>query len=103
MNSEQHAREWVTITAAAALIDVPLETISGLAIPWQETEVPHRIRFRLLVLEPGTKGEPRFLVADLKKLLSTPENPLELENVASKPTVQRPRYNCSAARKFLNC
>lgn len=77
MHSGKYSTEWVTISTAAALVDVTEETISKLAVPWQEAEAPHRIRFRLLVLEAGSKGEPRFFAPDLQTLLLNPESPLD--------------------------
>jgi site-specific recombinase XerD len=84
------------LAAAAALIDVPDKTIVSLAVPWQATPEPHRIRFRVLNLGACTEGEPRFFVPDLESLLHGPNSRFHIHvaGVASKSAagVKVPRH-----------
>lgn len=79
-------RDWLSLKNASTCIDVPEETISSLAVPWQQSVVPNRVRFRLLVLEGGSTGEPRYFAPDVEGLLTGVESPDGSQAGGSAPT-----------------
>jgi hypothetical protein len=70
IGSAETKHVWLSLSAAAAFVDVPYETIIRVSIPWQEDPVAHRIRFSLLLLDAGSKGEPRYFAPDVEHLLA---------------------------------
>jgi site-specific recombinase XerD len=73
MNFVPNRPMWLSLSAAAGLIDVSEQDILRRAVPWQAAPVAHRIRFRLLTLDPDQQGTPRFFAPDVERLLSKPE------------------------------
>src|SRR5690348_5696386 len=96
MSSAQTERSWRSLSAAAALIDVPEHAILNRAVPWQTTPVQHRIRFQVLTLDRDIKGSPRFFSPDLEKLLSSSDSPLDVQasggGLRSSGETKKPRY-----------
>ena len=74
---------WLSLSAAAGLIDVSEQDVLRRAVPWQAVPEAHRVRFRLLALDPDAKRAPRFFAPDLEALLSSPEGHDQVNGVDS--------------------
>jgi hypothetical protein len=93
MSSAEIKRVWVSLSAAAAFVDVPNETILRVSIPRQEKPVAHRIRFSLLLLDADSKGEPRFFADDVENLLSGGGIEEAIAAIAEQLPAQKARKN----------
>lgn len=60
---------WQSASGAAKFLDVSADTIHRRAIPWHESQVQGKIRFKLLKLGDGTRMERRYYKPDLEALL----------------------------------
>jgi integrase len=71
------------------MIDVSTDTILRRAVPWQPEPVRHRIRYKLLVLDTGTRQERRYFASDVESLLSANPVPsrFEIENSDATPVL----------------
>jgi len=63
---------WMGATASARWIGVADDTIARRGIPWQDEFVPHRVRYKVLDLDPGTEGDRRYYLPDVETLLRHP-------------------------------
>lgn len=63
---------WVKGKSLAAFLDVSRDTIERRAVPWQESPVPHRFRFKLLQLDATTPPERRYFLRDAEQCLQDP-------------------------------
>lgn len=63
--------QWLSLSGAAAFLDVSTETIGRRAIPWPEDDqpVPGRLRWKFLKLGEDTRMERRYYVPDLDALM----------------------------------
>lgn len=77
-------RLWVGLSAAAAILDVPEQTILERAVPWQPAPLPLHVRFRLLCLNNEANGAPRFFAPDLEAWLVSPSGQLDLGPIEPK-------------------
>lgn len=66
------------------MIDVSKDTILRRSVPWRDERILHRIRYRLLVLDQGTRQERRYLASDVAALMSDDE---EQSPQSTLPTV----------------
>jgi hypothetical protein len=62
---------WNSASGAAEFLDVSADTIHRRAIPWRDSPVPGKVRFKLLKLGNGTRMERRYYRPDLEALLVT--------------------------------
>ena len=55
------------------MIDVSKDTILRRSVPWRDEPILHRIRYRLLALDQGTRRERRYFASDVEALMSDDE------------------------------
>lgn len=72
-----NSRIWVSLSTAAAILDVSEDVILKQAVPWQLESMAHHVRSRLLALSIEGTGAPRFFAPDLETLLVNPESPTD--------------------------
>ncbi len=60
---------WLSLSSAAAHLDVSTDTVLRRAIPWSDDVVPGKIRWKFLKLGEDTRQERRYYAPDLDALL----------------------------------
>jgi integrase len=87
-------RVWLSLSAAAALVDLPEHAILSRAVPWQAAPLAHHFRFRLLTLDQGKPGDPRFFGPDLESVLLDGVLEAHVTGIGNQLTAKtkRPRY-----------
>jgi hypothetical protein len=63
---------WVRCVTLCNFLDISADTVARRATPWQETPVPHKFRFRELMLDAGAKPEKRYWFPDALSFLRNP-------------------------------
>lgn len=61
--------KWLSLSEAAAYLDVSDDTILRRKVEWQDDPVPNRIRFKWLKLDEDTRRERRYWPPDLEAML----------------------------------
>lgn len=65
-------RRWLKLKSLANLLRVSSDTVERRAIPWQQTPVPHRLRYKWLRLDPTAELERRYYLPDAIRFLQEP-------------------------------
>jgi hypothetical protein len=63
---------WMRVIDAASFLGLSCNAVEERAIPWQDEPVPHRLRYKLLVLEADAKPRRRYFRQDVEALLRNP-------------------------------
>ena len=74
---------WLPVSLAALKIGRSQDTIERRGVPWTERPVPFRIRYRYLVLDPGSDAIRAYYEPDIEALLL---------NSDELPRNSRPRF-----------
>jgi hypothetical protein len=63
---------WLSAKEAAKKLSLSTDSIERRALPWQETQVPHKIRYKLLQLDKDGEEVRRYYEPDCEALLKEP-------------------------------
>jgi hypothetical protein len=63
---------WLSPREAAKKLSVSTDTVSRRGIEWQDSPVPFRMRFKLIVLDESAEGERRYFEPDVEAMLVNP-------------------------------
>ena len=63
---------WMRVIDAASFLGLSSNAVEERAIPWQDEPMPHRLRYKLLVLEADAKPRRRCFRQDVEALLRNP-------------------------------
>lgn len=66
--------EWLGGKDGAALIGLQRDAVERRAIPWQDTPVRYKVRFKEMRLDPGKKPVRRYFRNDILALLHAPRD-----------------------------
>lgn len=93
MKGNRAQRVWMSLRAAAQMIDLPERKLLAIAVPWQAEQLPHHVRTKVLRLNAHSAGDLRFLADDLQALLSEAVEGVDVVGGArSDPAEKTPRH-----------